>query len=166
MKRTLATAALLCTFLFTLFSLADTLTGTVSAVTDGDTIRVKVGKKEDKVRLMGIDAPEKSQNFGPEAKLNLSNQIGGQIVVIEFKKRDRYGRILGKVLHQNTDINLKQISEGYAWHYKQYEKDQSPADRDLYAETEADAQAQDVGLWQDANPEPPWDYRRKKRTGN
>ena len=82
------------------------------------------------------------------------------MVAVEWAKRDRYGRIVGKVMVEELDAGLAQITSGFAWHYKQYEKEQSPVDRARYASAEVEARAQRAGLWQDKNPIPPWEFRR------
>ena len=87
--------------------------------------------------------------------------VFGKAVTVEWYKRDRYQRILGKVLVDGQDANLEQIRAGLAWHYKQYGKDQQPVDRRLYAEAEEAARLKGVGLWRDPAPIPPWDFRRK-----
>lgn len=85
---------------------------------------------------------------------------------IEWTKKDRYGRIVGKLISkQGRDLNLEQVTLGMAWHYKKYEKEQSLDDRRLYAAAEEAARAKRVGLWADPDPVPPWDYRKAKRNG-
>ena len=143
---------------------ADTLTGRVVRVTDGDTIVVlDSANAQHKIRLTGIDAPERKQAFGTKSKDHLSDAVAGKFVVVEYNKRDRYQRILGKVLLSDKDMNLEQVNAGLAWHYKKYQKDQVPADRDLYSETEIEAREAKRGLWYDPNPMPPWEYRKSKR---
>ena len=141
---------------------AEVLVGKVVGVSDGDTIKVlDSNKKEHKIRLMGIDAPEKSQAFGSASKQALSNYIYQREVTVEYKKKDRYQRILGKVIFDKQDICLAMISEGMAWHYKDYEKEQSKIDSDLYSQAELKARQAKIGLWQDANPVAPSAFRRK-----
>lgn len=143
---------------------ADTLNGTVIAVQDGDTITVLVGgNTQHRVRLAGIDAPEKGQPFGQQAKESLSALVGGRAVEVHWHKHDRYGRVVGKVVHNSVDINLAQVDAGLAWHYLEYAREQSVADRALYAEAENRAREARLGLWRDAMPMPPWAYRRAKR---
>ena len=143
---------------------ADTLTGRVVRVTDGDTIVVlDSANAQHKIRLTGIDAPERGQAFGTKSKEHLSDSVAGKIVVIEYSKRDYYQRILGKVLLADEDMNLEQIKAGLEWHYKQYKNEQPPADRELYSEAEVTARESNRGLWVDANPAPPWEYRKLKR---
>jgi endonuclease YncB( thermonuclease family) len=145
-----------------LVAIAATLVGTVVGVSDGDTIKVlDSNKKEHKIRLMGIDAPEKSQNFGSASKQALSNYIYQRKVTVEYKKKDRYQRILGKVILDKQDICLQMISDGMAWHYKDYEKEQSKTDRDLYSQAEVTAREAKRGLWQDSKAIKPSEFRRK-----
>ena len=143
---------------------AGTLTGRVVRVTDGDTIVILDSTNaQHKIRLTGIDAPERKQAFGTKSKEYLSDSVAGKFVVVEYNKRDRYERILGKVLLSNQDMNLEQIRAGFAWHYKKYQKDQIPADRGLYSEAEIEAKEARRGLWHDPEPAPPWEYRKLKR---
>ena len=145
--------------------LADTLTGRVVRVTDGDTIVVlDSAKAQHKIRLQGIDAPERKQAFGTKSKEHLSDSVAGKFVVVEYSKRDRYERILGKVLLNDEDMNLEQVKAGYAWHYKKYQKEQIPADRELYSNAEIEAREAKRGLWHDPKPVPPWDYRKSKKS--
>ena len=135
---------------------ADVLNGTVVGVSDGDTITVlDKSNNEHKVRLMGIDAPEKSQAFGNEAKQTLSNYIYKKEVSVEYKKLDKYKRIVGKVTLDGQDICLQMIREGMAWHYTEYEKEQSKTDRDLYLKAEAKAREVNLGLWVQRRPVSP-----------
>jgi endonuclease YncB( thermonuclease family) len=100
---------------------AGTLTGRVVSVTEGDTIIVlDSGNAQHKVRLQGTDAPERGQAYGTKSKEHLSDSVAGRFVVVEYEKRDRYERILGKVLLSGEDMNLEQIRAGLAWHYKKY----------------------------------------------
>ena len=106
------------------------LTGEVVGVADGDTITVlDADKVQHKVRLTGIDAPEKKQPFGNRSKQSLSDMVFNKIVTVETDKRDRYGRELGKVLAGGKDVNLEQVHAGMAWHYKAYERTQPANDR-------------------------------------
>jgi endonuclease YncB( thermonuclease family) len=143
---------------------AETLTGRVVRVTDGDTIVVLDSSKvQHKIRLTGIDAPERSQAFGTKSKEHLSELVAGKSVVVDYKKLDRYQRILGKVLLGGKDVNLEQVEVGLAWHYKKYQGEQTPADRVKYSDAELDARRDKLGLWHDPSPVPPWEYRQAKR---
>jgi endonuclease YncB( thermonuclease family) len=141
-----------------------TLEGKVVGVADGDTMTILgAGNRQTRVRLQGIDAPESRQAFGQDSKRNLSDLVFNKQVVVEYEKTDQYGRTLGKVLIGGRDVNLEQVKAGLAWHYKHYQGDQSPADRRLYADAETEARSARRGLWADAAPIPPWDFRRGKR---
>ncbi|MDP3778406.1 thermonuclease family protein [Methylotenera sp.] len=147
-----------------LTSFADQLQGKVIKVTDGDTVNVLTDDNQThKVRLSGIDAPEKSQAFGNKSKQALADDIDGKTVRVEFNKRDKYQRIVGKITVNGKDVNLNQIKRGLAWHYKKYENEQDVEDRSIYANAEYLAQRDKIGLWFDANPIPPWDFRKQKR---
>ncbi len=134
----------------------------VVKVSDGDTVHVlDQSRVKHKIRLGGIDAPEKKQVYGKKSTKNLASLIAGKSVEVEYNKRDRYGRIIGKLLKDGQDINLIQIKQGYAWHYKYYQRDQSEIDRILYSSAEIEARERTVGLW--AYPAiPPWEFRRKQ----
>lgn len=141
---------------------AEVLNGTVVGISDGDTITVQdISNNEHKVRLMGIDAPEKSQAFGREAKQTLSNYIYKKKVSVEYKKLDKYKRIVGKVTLDGQDICLQMIREGMAWHYTEYEIEQSKTDRELYREAEAKAREVNLGLWVEKQAVSPWIFRQK-----
>jgi len=145
-------------------TLADTLIGKVVGLADGDTITVLDSQQtQHKVRLMGIDCPEKSQPFGQNAKQSLSDLVFGQPVSVEWQKLDRYGRIVGKVLVNGQDANLEQIRRGMAWHFKKYDREQEPLDRGTYSQAEIEARMGNRGLWSDPEPIPPWDWRKSKR---
>ena len=95
--------------------------GVVQRVVDGDTIHVEtVDGKKYKVRLLGIDAPELLQPYGMASKKNLKDLIQGRNVKIITNKKDRYKRVLGKILLEKKDINLIMVRLGFAWHYKRY----------------------------------------------
>ena len=133
----------------------------VVSIEDGDTIIVLNEINENhKIRLQGIDAPEGGQGFGNRSRQNLSELVAGKEVTVEWFKRDRYGRIVGKVSLDGSDVCLEQIKAGMAWHYKYYQSEQSNEDRELYANAETAARVRKQGLWSDANPIPPWDFRR------
>lgn len=139
---------------------ASTFNAFVIGVADGDTITVLDDQRtQHKIRLAGIDAPEKKQPFGQRSKEYLSSLVFGRRVTVETEKQDRYRRTVGKVIIDGRDANLAQVVAGMAWHYKQYEGEQSPSDRLLYADAEREARETRRGLWQDSAPITPWDYR-------
>ena len=119
------------TALLSLFiTCAWTFEAKVVGISDGDTITVLDGNKvQHKIRVAGIDAPEKAQDFGNRSKEHLSDLVFGKTVSIPESKIDRYGRTVSRVMIGKTDAGLEQIKAGMAWHYKKYEIEQSPADR-------------------------------------
>ncbi len=140
---------------------ADTLTGKVVKITDGDTLYVlDANYQQHKIRLAGIDAPERKQAYGLASRKHLASIVAGQQVTIEYKKRDRYGRIVGKVWVNGVDVCLEQVKAGFAWHYKKYKHEQNAEDRRLYTVAEANARDGRLGLWRDKKPIAPWEHRR------
>lgn len=163
-KKVARCTPLLVALLFTAPSGADTLQGRVVAVTDGDTVKVlDASNTQWKIRLMGIDAPEKKQAFGTRSKSNLSDLVFGKTVTVEYSKKDKYGRTVGKILVNGVDANLEQVKAGMAWHYKKYAKEQLVEDRETYAQADEQARAGQRGLWREADPVPPWDWRKSKK---
>ena len=160
-------ALLLATLALPLAAHSETLQGHVVGVTDGDTITLlDATKTQHKIRVAGINAPEKKQPFGQRSKESLSDLAFDKDLTIEWSKKDRYGRLVGKLMSkQGRDLNLEQVKLGMAWHYKKYEKEQSQEDRRLYAAAEDAAKGKHVGLWSDPNPVPPWEHRKAKREG-
>jgi endonuclease YncB( thermonuclease family) len=155
-------AALLLTL--PLASTAKTATGLVVGIADGDTLTLlDADHVQHKIRLAGIDAPEKRQAFGNRSKQNLADLVFRKQVTVEWNKFDRYGRVIGKVLSGSEDVCLAQVRAGLAWHYKAYEGEQSETDRKRYAQAELEARASKRGLWRDADPTPPWDFRHQRR---
>jgi endonuclease YncB( thermonuclease family) len=130
----------------------------VVGIAAGDTITVLDSTNgQHKVRLAGIDAPEKAQPFGSRSKANLSGLVYGKTVTVEYVKFDRYQRMVGKVLVDGRDACLGQIKAGLAWWYRKYAREQSTEDQRDYEAAEGEAQAAGRGLWADSNPVPPWE---------
>ena len=139
-----------------LFSLE--LIGKVVKVSDGDTVTILTSDKtQHKIRLNDIDAPEKKQAFGNKSKDNLAKYIAGKTVTVEYQKKDKYKRVLGTIYYNNTDINLQQVKDGYAWVYKKYSNNQT------YYKAEKVARDKKIGLWADKNPLEPWEFRKIKK---
>ena len=144
------------------FISAETIQGKVVRVADGDTITVlDQSNTQHKIRLAGIDAPEKGMPFGQKSKQHLSDLVARKLVQVETTKVDRYGRNVGKVLVDGLDANLAQVEAGFAWHYKAYEREQSVVDRQTYDKAEKLAREARKGLWLDREPVPPWEWRRR-----
>jgi len=156
------TAVRLCLFFIFLLwpSFVFGWSGKVVSVTDGDTIKVLHNSLQVKIRLYGIDTPEKKQAFGQKAKQFTADMVAGQVVDIEEVTMDRYGRTVGIVRTGSDCLNEELIKAGYAWVYTQY------CDRpicDKWQQFEHAAKADRKGLWHDKNPIPPWEWRRIRR---
>ena len=171
-------AVVFCFSIFASSVSAENLQGKVVKVTDGDTLTlVDINGFSHRVRLAGIDAPEKSQYYGQESTKNLEWLVYNKGVTIEYSKHDRYGRIIGKVMVnqksdafcllidciRKVDVGLEQVMVGMAWHYKLYEKEQNVKDRSFFSSAERMARKNKIGLWKDKNPIPPWKWRRDNR---
>ncbi|RYZ59833.1 MAG: micrococcal nuclease [Chitinophagaceae bacterium] len=131
------------------------------AISDGDTFRLLTpDKKTVRVRLHGVDAPEKGQDFGTQARQVLSELVFSKEVRIEQKDKDRYGRIVAIVYSNGINVNEELLRRGMVWHYKEYDK--SPA----WAALEQKARQSKTGLWRQPSPTPPWQFRKEKRQVN
>ena len=161
----LRTAAFLILVVAACTAAAATLEGKVVGVSDGDTITVlSADRQQHKIRLAGIDAPEKGQPFGTRSKQTLSQMVYGHLAIVEYSKRDRYGRIVGRVEVDGRDVNLDQLREGSAWVYLQYIRELTKTDQRLYLDAEKQARNDSLGLWQDRQAEPPWEWRKTRRS--
>jgi endonuclease YncB( thermonuclease family) len=151
------------TFIFSIQAAsADTIIGKVVGVSDGDTITVlDQNNTQYKVRLAGIDAPEKKQAFGNVSKKSLSDLVFDSQVTVDWHKQDRYGRIVGKVILNGQDVNLEQINRGMAWFYKKYQNELILDDRLSYLRAQVAAKNSNTGLWLDHEPIAPWVFRKK-----
>lgn len=133
----------------------------VIGVKDGDTVELLRNGEKLTVRLYGVDTPEKAQAYGQKAKQFTSDLAFGKQVRLIIHNTDRYGRTVGTIiLPDGRSLNEELVKNGYAWHYKAYSKDVN------LANAETDARRFKRGLWQDASPVAPWDYRKEKRSGN
>lgn len=133
------------------------LSGKIVKVSDGDTvILLDKENNQHKIRLHGIDAPEKGQDYGNRSKQYLSSLIAGKQVNVDVKGKDMYKRLLGVVYLGEKNINAEMIQAGYAWRYK-YSKDK------YYIKLQNEAQVSKRGLWQGKNPINPWQWRKNKR---
>jgi endonuclease YncB( thermonuclease family) len=134
--------------------------GEVVKIADGDTLTVlDKTNAQHKIRLAGIDAPEKGQAFGTRARNALAAKVFRQGVRVEVTDTDRYGREVGRVFCSGRFINAEMVLGGFAWRYPQWDKTGE------FATAEADARRNRRGLWADSNPVPPWEFRRAKRGG-
>ncbi len=147
---------------FSLLSFAEELIGKVIKVSDGDTITVLDSSNQKyKIRLKGIDAPESQQTYGDISTQSLAELVYDKEVLVTWDKKDKYYRILGKVIIDGNDVNYEQLKKGLAWYYKQYEKDLSDDDKQRYSEAEVLARNYGIGLWADSNSIPPWEFRHR-----
>jgi len=145
------------------FAAASEVRGVVVGVADGDTITVLDGdRKQHKVRLAGIDAPEKHQGFAERSKQHLASLAIKKQATLDCYKTDQYKRRVCRVWVEGKDVALAQVQAGLAWHYKRFEKEQTPSERADYAKAENDARASRGGLWQSDHPVPPWEFRRQR----
>lgn len=137
---------------------AATFQAKVIHIADGDTITVlNDGNRQIKIRINGIDCPEKAQAYGNRAKEFTKDLVAGQMVTIQAYDQDRYGRTIGDVvLEDGRKLSQELIRAGMAWWYFKYSED-----REL-GQLELDAKLAHVGLWKDKNPVPPWVYRKIK----
>jgi endonuclease YncB( thermonuclease family) len=163
----------ICLFLISQAVHPDVITGKVIKVTDGDTVDIlDANFTKHHVRLNGIDAPEKDQPFGRRAQQKLSEFVFGKEVDFDWVKTDHRDRPVGVVFvapigcstcDKTVDAGFEVVKAGLAWHYKEYQRNQTPEDRVKYAEAEDWARAAQTGLWIDPNPVPPWEWRKAKR---
>lgn len=138
--------------------------GRVVGIQDGDTLTVlDAARQQHRIRIAGIDAPEKAQAFGEAARENLARLAFGKTVEVRCAKRDRYGRAVCNVYAAGRDLGLEQVRGGFAWWYREYAREQSLAERAAYAEAEREAREWRRGLWRDAAPTAPWAWRREPR---
>jgi endonuclease YncB( thermonuclease family) len=129
--------------------------GHVVKVVDGDTFDLLAGEEKMRVRLFGIDAPERGQAFNVRAKEFTAGLIADKEVRVVIRNKDRYGRFVCDVyLADGRYLNAEIVRAGYAWHFTRYSNDKQ------LAELQVEARENKRGLWLDKNPIPPWDFRR------
>lgn len=156
-------------------SVEETVSGRVVKVSDGDTITVLApGNRQVKVRLFGIDAPEKSQPFGNACRELLASRVAGREVKVDVRANDRYGRTVGVVklpgatgeADTSLGVNVLQVKDGCAWHYRQFTRKEATAgERERLDGAEADARGKKLRLWSGGGggPQAPWEYRREEK---
>jgi endonuclease YncB( thermonuclease family) len=136
---------------------ADTLVGRVTSVADGDTLTLLVGLQDHRIRLGGIDAPESDQAHGWQARAALALMCLGRQAQVSVTDKDRYGRDVGQVRCSDTAVNAELVKQGHAWVYRAYNHD--PTLEPL----ERQARSARLGLWSQARPTPPWEWRKQHR---
>jgi YD repeat-containing protein len=145
--------------------------GRVRSVSDGDTIVVEDhDSQRNKVRLFGIDAPERGgrdrygQPFAQKARRNLSELVYRRTVQVEWHTYDGYGRMIARVWLDGIDVGLQQVCSGYAWVFRRFADQLTPAERKSYQDCEQVARKERRGLWRERNPVPPWEWRHSEWT--
>lgn len=136
---------------------AEEFEGKVISVMDGDTIKVLVNSRQIKVRLFGIDAPERKQAYGKQSEKTLKSLVWKKQVKVQVKDTDQYGRIVGVVFLNDLNVNLEMVRRGMAWVYRDFNRDET------YLEAEAIARKSEVGLWREKDPTPPWIFRKNEK---
>lgn len=139
---------------------AETINGTVTRITDGDTVTLtSLAGERIKVRLNAIDAPEKKQAFSKASSRSLAKLCLNQSARVVTNKLDKYGRSIGDLFCNGIFANEYLVSNGFAWVYRKYSNDAR------LLKLEANAHASYIGLWSDPEPLPPWEWRKAKREG-
>jgi endonuclease YncB( thermonuclease family) len=134
------------------------ITGKVVKVADGDTFTMLTDQNEQiRIRLHGIDAPEKSQDFSQVSKNHLTELVMSKPVRVYTKKRDQYGRVVAIVYVGDQVVNEAMLRAGLAWHFTEY--DSNPE----WEEMESSARRSRIGIWSHERPVPPWQFRKEKR---
>src|SRR4029078_7498551 len=137
-------------------AIAESVTAKVVAIVDGDTIEVLHDNHSERIRLNGIDCPERGQAYGTKAKQATSELVFGKEVTLETHGLDRYGRTIADVsLPEGINLNLELVRNGWCWWYPKYAPDNV-----VLSELQRRARRSGVGLWADPDPMPPWLYRR------
>ena len=157
-------------FLLSPYSFAD-FNAKVVNIVDGDTIDVLDGYNQKlRIRLLGIDTPERKQQFGYESYFYLNKILHGKsVVIISSPDKDKpytlgyFKRVIGKVVLNDVDINLEMIKKGMGWHFIKYKKNQPIDESHSYNKAESEARKKYIGLWSDPNPVPPWKWRQQNR---
>jgi micrococcal nuclease len=157
-KKTITLSIVICLAVMVLPSLAYPWKGKVVGISDGDTITVLDRGKGHRVRLFGIDCPEKDQDFGSKAKKFTSDMVYGKEVSVDNITTDGYGRIVGRVTVNGKNLNEELVRNGLAWWYRKY-----ATHEEKLKELEESARSQKIGLWSRKNPVPPWNFRHNKR---
>lgn len=137
-----------------------TLTGTAVKIVDGDTFDLLSQGKVYRIRLNGIDCPERGQAYYRQAQQALGSMCANTVLTVTYSSKDRNGRLLGDVFVNGVHINLRLVQQGHAWHFKKYSNNQQ------LATAERTARAARLGLWKDANAVPPWEWRTKRYSRN
>ncbi len=143
---------------------AETVTGRIVGISDGDTVTLLYEEHvQHKIRVAGIDAPEKKQDFGEKSKSHLSALAYNRPAQADCRTIDRYRRQICVVYVDGRDVGLEQVKVGMAWWYQQYAREQTKQERIDYEHAELLAKLHRTGLWNSKNPTPPWEWRHDRR---
>lgn len=151
---------------------AETVSGRVTRVWDGDTVTLSANGEDHRVRLAAIDAPERGQPYADEARRALSRLVLNRNARLETDRTDPYGRLVGRLwvqpescpsCGQTLDAGMALLTVGLAWWNERYADEQTPEARGQYEFAQDEAKAKHAGLWQDEHPVPPWDWKRDRR---
>jgi len=138
-------------------AVSETITGKVVRVADGDTFTLMTAEnRQERIRLVDIDAPERGQDFSEKSRLYLSELLAGKTVRVEYKNRDMYGRILGVVYADGKNVNEEMVRQGLAWEYRTNKNTR-------IKELQKEAQRKRLNIFSMRNPINPYDYRQGKR---
>lgn len=150
--------------LFILPASAETLSGRIIHVADGDTVTLLTAQKTSvRVRVAGIDAPEKKQAWGARSRQAMMRCAYQKSARVETHKKDRYGRQVGIVTVNGEDCGLTLLKSGLAWFYAAYERELPAQKRALYRAAQDNAKKMKRGLWQDSAPQAPWEWRKAQK---
>ena len=145
-------------------SFSEQFNGRIIHVADGDTVTLLTESKQKiRIRISGIDAPEKAQPYGNRSKQNLERLAHSKDAFADCPKKDKYKRHVCKVLVDNIDVGLQQIRDGFAWWYRAYSNEQSAEARTAYENAEIAASKAAIGLWKDDSSVPPWEWRKSQK---
>ncbi|MDD2700054.1 MAG: thermonuclease family protein [Sideroxydans sp.] len=134
---------------------AETFDAYVIAVIDGDTVLVLRDQQKIKLRLADIDAPEKAQSYGRQSTAYLKSRVNKKVVQVESRAMDQYGRTVATITLDGADINQEQVRQGMAWEYSFHHSNSA------FIALQLEAQQARRGLWQQPNPQAPWDWRKQ-----
>lgn len=153
------------TFLFSAFSCnvppkseSETIqSGLVTHIVDGDTYDILLSGQKTRIRMDGIDAPERGMDFYKQAKNYLGGLCENKEIRVEVTDTDKYGRSIAKsYLPDGRELGLEMVKAGMAWHYKKYSNDAT------LSQLEQEAKNAGIGLWSINNPEAPWEHRKRR----
>lgn len=137
-----------------LWAQAEIFSAKVIVVMDGDTVMVLRDGQKIKIRLANIDAPEKDQPYGMQARQSLLELVGKRQIQVTTQAVDQYGRTVGLISLDRLNVNEEQVRRGMAWEYSHYHSDRA------YIVLQSEAQQARRGLWQQTSPQPPWQWRK------